>query len=116
MSFTIAQIVTRMSSRTILALGATGNQGGGLVRALAEINEASEAPAVPYRILAHTRSAGSRAAQELTKLRGVEIVEGTYDTLPSLFERYAPIYGVFNSQPPTMQNEVQEGGPDELRI
>ncbi|KAJ7100524.1 NAD(P)-binding protein [Mycena epipterygia] len=59
--------ITQLTSAPLVAVvGATGNQGGSVIKALAESDK-------PYRVRAFTRDATKPAALELVKL-GVEIV------------------------------------------
>jgi uncharacterized protein YbjT (DUF2867 family) len=98
-----------MTTRTILVLGATGNQGGATVRSLVKYNEDAMSTELPYKILAHTRDASTNASRALAALKGVQVVQGGYDALPAIFESCKPIYGVFNSQPPRLENEIELG-------
>ncbi|KAL7410896.1 hypothetical protein BDY24DRAFT_397972 [Mrakia frigida] len=90
-------------SKRILVTGATGKQGGGVVKALVEANSALPASSPnPYTILAVTRTASSAKAQALSKLRGVELIEGNLNDPKDLFAKAAnsggPVYGVFSVQ------------------
>ncbi|KAF4126950.1 Nucleoside-diphosphate-sugar epimerase [Geosmithia morbida] len=58
---------------TILIAGATGNTGQNAVRRLSEKLDGS--PLAGHRILALTRSAKNKTAQELSQLRHVEVLE-----------------------------------------
>ncbi|KAJ7154863.1 NAD(P)-binding protein [Mycena crocata] len=77
-------IVTQTPSAPLVAVvGATGNQGGSVVKALAE-------SALPYRVRAFTRDAAKPAARKLAGLGvevvGVEIVVGNKDAVYKAFD------------------------------
>src|SRR5579863_5535393 len=78
-----------MADKKIIAvLGATGSQGGGLVRAiLADPNGG-------FAVRAITRDVNSDKAKELAKL-GAEVVAGDVDDVESLKKAFAGAYGVF---------------------
>ncbi|MBI3447410.1 MAG: NmrA/HSCARG family protein [Acidobacteria bacterium] len=78
-----------MSSKKIIAVvGATGAQGGGLVRAIcADKNSAFTARAV-------TRDATTEKAKALAKL-GAEVVTASVDDIESLKKAFEGAYGVF---------------------
>lgn len=57
------------SAPLVVVVGSTGNQGGSVIRALADSN-------VPYRIRGLTRDATKKAAQDLSE-KGVEMVSVT---------------------------------------
>jgi uncharacterized protein YbjT (DUF2867 family) len=78
-----------MSERKIIAvLGATGAQGGGLVRAILDD------PKSEFAVRAITRDAGSETAHEF-KRRGAEVVEADLDNPESLTSAFAGAYGVY---------------------
>lgn len=78
-----------MSGKKIIAvIGATGAQGGGLVRAIAADRDG------PFAARAITRNPNSDKAQALAKL-GVEVVAGDTDDAPSLERAFAGAYGAF---------------------
>src|SRR6185436_7630606 len=78
-----------MSSKKIIAVvGATGAQGGGLVRAiLADPNG-------PFTARAITRDVNSDKARELAAL-GVEVVAADIDDLDSVRRAFEGAYGAF---------------------
>src|SRR5579863_815010 len=78
-----------MADKKIIAvLGATGAQGGGLVRAiLADKNGG-------FAVRAITRDVNSDKARELAKA-GAEVVAGDVDDLESLRKAFAGAHGVF---------------------
>jgi uncharacterized protein YbjT (DUF2867 family) len=82
--------------RSILVTGATGRQGGGLIRALLASEDASN-----YKIFALTRNPQSPAALKL-KEKGVAIIQGDYSNVPAIFKneelREQPLWGVFSVQ------------------
>lgn len=78
-----------MSDKQIIAvIGATGAQGGGLVRAIAANTDG------PFTARAITRNPASDKAQALAAL-GVEVVAGDADDAPSLDRAFAGAYGAF---------------------
>ena len=76
-------------TRTILVIGATGNQGGGLVGHLLTSKD--------WHVRGLTRSPQSEKAQALAA-RGVEIVTGDMDDVASLDAAMQGAYGVFSVQ------------------
>lgn len=73
-------------SKIVTVVGATGVQGGSVVRALLENPE--------YSIRAITRNAKSDAAQALAA-RGIEVVEGDINNVESLRAAFAGSYAIF---------------------
>lgn len=74
--------------KTIAVVGATGAQGGGLVRAILE--DAGG----PFQARAVTRDAGSDQARELARL-GAEVVAADVDDAASLERAFAGAHGAF---------------------
>lgn len=91
----------------ILITGATGKQGGSVIKSLLAQN-------APFDILAVTRSAQSAAAQSLARLSPkIRIVEGNLDNPAALFESAkrqteSPIWGVFSVQVPIPESVIFE--------
>ncbi|MGH8633867.1 MAG: NmrA/HSCARG family protein [Burkholderiales bacterium] len=78
-----------MADKKIIAVvGATGNQGGGLVRAI--LADSSGA----FAVRALTRDPESEKAQELAKL-GAEVVQADLDSGPTLRAAFDGAYGAF---------------------
>ena len=78
-----------MSSKKVIAVvGATGAQGGGLVRAIAADPEGG------FSARAITRNANSDKARELAEL-GAEVVEADVDDVASLERAFAGAYGAY---------------------
>lgn len=78
-----------MSDKKVIAvMGATGAQGGGLVRAI--LADAGG----PFRVRAVTRDAGSEKAKALAKL-GTEVVAANADDVESLKKAFAGAHGVY---------------------
>jgi len=78
-----------MTDKKIIAVvGATGSQGGGLVRAILADPEG------PFTVRALTRSADSAAAKEFAA-RGAEVVEADLDDEASLRKAFDGAYGAF---------------------
>src|SRR5687768_11183898 len=78
-----------MADKKIIAVtGATGTQGGGLVRAiLADPNSGFAARAI-------TRDPGKDKSKELASA-GAEVVQGNLDDVESLKKAFAGAYGVY---------------------
>ncbi len=74
--------------KILAVLGATGAQGGGLVRAILAD------PAGGFAVRAITRDPSSNAAQELRRL-GAEVVAGDVDDEKSLERAFAGAHGVY---------------------
>ena len=79
---------TMAEKKLIAVVGATGAQGGGLVRAILED------PASAFTVRALTRNAGSDKAQELARL-GAEVVEADLDDEASVTEAFKGAYGTY---------------------
>ena len=78
-----------MADKKIIAvLGATGAQGGGVVRAI------HVDPASPFRARAVTRNPGSEGARALASV-GAEVVAGDVDDPESLRRAFTGAYGAF---------------------
>ena len=83
-------------SRAILVTGATGKQGGAVVKALLSSDS-------NFHLLAVTRSKDSGAAQKLSLKPRVSLVQGNLDDTEAIFEdakkaTSLPIWGVFSVQ------------------
>jgi uncharacterized protein YbjT (DUF2867 family) len=76
------------AKKVIAVVGATGAQGGGLVRAI--LND----PSGEFAARAVTRDANSPKAQELARL-GAEVVSANVDDVESLKRAFAGAYGAF---------------------
>lgn len=74
--------------RVIAVIGATGAQGGGLVRAI------NSDPQSGFRARAITRDANSEKAKSLAD-SGAEVVEANVDDMNSLLKAFEGAYGVF---------------------
>jgi uncharacterized protein YbjT (DUF2867 family) len=81
-------MITMADKKIIAVLGATGAQGGGLVRAI--LND----PNGGFAARAITRDVNSDKAKELAKL-GAEVVAADIDDAASLERVFAGAYGVF---------------------
>jgi len=77
-----------MSKKIIVVFGATGAQGGGLVRAI--LNDANS----EFAVRAITRDPNSDKAKELTAL-GAEVVAGDVDDPASISRALADAYGAY---------------------
>lgn len=76
------------NEKLIAVVGATGSQGGGLVRAILDD------PNHEFRVRALTRSAGSDKARELAEA-GAEVVEADLDDGPSMRRAFEGADGAF---------------------
>lgn len=83
-------------SRTILVTGATGHQGGGLIKTLLASPEASK-----FRMIAVSRNPQSAAGKALEE-KGVTVIAGDLNDVPGIFKSTEiakqPIWGVFSVQ------------------
>jgi uncharacterized protein YbjT (DUF2867 family) len=78
-----------MENKKIIAVvGATGAQGGGLVRAILDDKEGG------FAVRAITRDANTEKARELAKL-GAEVVEANVDDKESIKKAFAGAYGAY---------------------
>lgn len=78
-----------MSQKTIVVFGATGHQGGAVLRALQQKGS--------WQVRALSRNPASESAQAL-KAQGVEVVKGDMDDDGSLTKAFQGAYGVFSVQ------------------
>ena len=90
------------ADRVVLVTGATGRQGGAVIR-----------HALPkgWKLRALTRNPASHAAQELVR-QGVEVVEGDLEDPPSLDHASRGVYGIYSVQDfwsVGAKREVQQG-------
>lgn len=82
---------------TILVIGATGKQGGALIKNLVQKN-------APFQILAVTRNPQSPSAQKLLKeSKNIKLVQGDSNDPSEIFKNAQqqisePIWGVFSVQ------------------
>lgn len=94
------------NGKTVLVLGATGQQGGSVATAL-------RADGWPVRAL--VRRSGSLAARALHAL-GVDLVPGDMKDLPTLGAAMAGVYGVFSMQPSSGQPGSGISDTDEVQL
>lgn len=88
--------------RRILVTGATGKQGGALIKALT----ASSPHA--FELVALTRNLDSPSAQKLGKQPNVKLLQGDLDDVSAIFRQAgSPFYGVFSVQTP-LDHEKEE--------
>src|SRR6516165_8512665 len=76
------------TNKTVLVTGATGRQGGAVIRYLLR-NE--------WKLRALTRNPNAPAAQELTR-QGVEVMQGDLEDPASLDRAAGGVYGVYSVQ------------------
>ncbi|KAJ9664140.1 hypothetical protein H2198_000358 [Neophaeococcomyces mojaviensis] len=95
--------------RRILVTGATGKQGGAVVKALL-----ANPPPFDHEILALTRKVTSASAQKLSSNPKVKIIQGDLDNVGAVFESAGgpgAVWGVFSMQLPSMK-KLKEGVVD----
>lgn len=90
--------------RRILVAGATGKQGGALIKAL------TSSPNSGFELVALTRNPSSPSAQRLRQQPNVKILQGDLDDIPSIFEKGSPFYGVFSVQTPLQPAKEEAQG------
>jgi uncharacterized protein YbjT (DUF2867 family) len=78
-----------MPDRTILVTGATGHQGGAVLRHLANKG---------FRLRAVTRKPESDAAKKLASIGNTEVVKGDFDEPATIEKALAGVWGVFAVQ------------------
>ncbi|KAJ7634432.1 NAD(P)-binding protein [Roridomyces roridus] len=88
-----------LPSKIVLVMLSTGTQGGGVVKALANVNKKSGRTPGPFVVLAQTRDPTSAKSKALASLPGVQLLRGTPTDPGALFDS-APgqVYGVFSVQ------------------
>jgi uncharacterized protein YbjT (DUF2867 family) len=90
------------TDKTLLITGATGRQGGAVVRHLLPKG---------WKLRALTRDPGSHAARALTQ-KGVEVVQGDLEDAASVVRAAAGVYGIYSVQDfwaVGAKREVQQG-------
>lgn len=95
-----------MAAMRILVTGATGKQGGAVIKAL-------QASSTPFEIVALTRNPDSPSAQKLGS-QGVRTVKGDQDAPDDIFAASGQVDGVFSVQTFTgrgqsVQSEERQG-------
>lgn len=80
--------MSKQDNKVIVVVGATGNQGGGLARAILADAEGD------FAVRALTRNAGSEKAQALAA-RGAEVVEADMNDEEGLAKAFEGAYGAF---------------------
>jgi len=76
------------TDKTVLVTGATGRQGGAVIRHMLPKG---------WKLRALTRNSTSHAAQELAR-QGVEVVQGDLEDPPSLDRAARGVYGIYSVQ------------------
>src|SRR6266478_1936502 len=90
------------ADRTVLVTGATGRQGGAVVRHMLPKG---------WKLRALTRNSSSHAAEELAR-QGVEVVQGDLEDVASLERASRGLYGIYSVQDfwaVGAKREVQQG-------
>lgn len=94
-----------MSTRNILVTGATGKQGGAVVKALL-----AKPPAYDFQILALTRKTTSSAAQALATNPKITLVEGDLRDAGNIFAKIGgvgSVYAVFCVTLPSLNKNTE---------
>lgn len=90
---------------TVLITGATGKQGGSVIKNLLE-------KSAPFKILAVTRDVNSASAKKLTqKSPSITLIQGNLDDPAAIFENVkhqisSPVWGVFSVQVSPQKNNI----------
>lgn len=98
--------MSKMSA--VLITGATGKQGGSLIRSLIARN-------APFEVLAVTRDPISASAQKLKNLSSkIKLIQGDLDNPASIFQNAqrltsASIWGVYSVQVSTLADNAPSG-------
>ncbi|RPD58577.1 NAD-P-binding protein [Lentinus tigrinus ALCF2SS1-7] len=93
------------TKKLILVIGATGAQGIAVIDKLLE--PAADGSPSPYAVRALTRDPSSRRAKQLAE-KGVELVKGAFDDLPSVLAALQGVWGVWNNTDGFTVGEVKE--------
>ncbi|EXJ62252.1 hypothetical protein A1O7_02685 [Cladophialophora yegresii CBS 114405] len=94
-----------MSARKILVSGATGKQGGAVVKALL-----ANPPPFDYEILALTRKTTSKSAKALSSNPKVTLIEGDLEDSAAIFRKaggVGAVWGVFCVTIPNFKGKVE---------
>ncbi|ETI23885.1 hypothetical protein G647_05692 [Cladophialophora carrionii CBS 160.54] len=94
-----------MSVRKILVSGATGKQGGAVVKALL-----ANPPPFDYEILALTRKTTSNSAKTLSSNPKVSLIEGDLEDCAAIFQKaggVGAVWGVFCVTIPNLKSKVE---------
>lgn len=91
--------------RRILVTGATGKQGGSLIKAL------STSSPNTFELVALTRNLDSPSAQRLRQQPNVSLLKGDLDDVSAIFRQGgSPFYGVFSVQTPDDHKKEEAQG------
>jgi uncharacterized protein YbjT (DUF2867 family) len=90
------------SLRSILVTGATGKQGGAVIKSLTD-----SPPASLFKLFALTRNAESSSAKALAAKSNVTIIPGDLNSPEAIFKQTGRVYGVYSVQLPGKEEEVQ---------
>ncbi|KAK5716264.1 hypothetical protein LTR17_016528 [Elasticomyces elasticus] len=92
------------TARKLIVTGATGKQGGALIKALLS------KPSQPFEIYALTRDKSSRSAQALASKPNVHVIQGDFSTPKAIFEQVEKPWGLFSiTMPMDVKKEEAEG-------
>lgn len=98
--------------RRILVTGATGKQGGALIKALSSTTGNDKSG--PFELIALTRNTASASAQRLPQQYNVKLLQGDLDDVSTIFNqittKFGPLYGVFSVQTPLKPHREEAQG------
>jgi uncharacterized protein YbjT (DUF2867 family) len=89
------------SPKTILVTGATGKQGGAVIKNLLASDKASS-----FHIIAVTRDSSSNGARRLAALPGISVITGDFSDCTAIFGQAGPVWGVYSVQINSNDEEV----------
>jgi uncharacterized protein YbjT (DUF2867 family) len=92
------------SSKTIVVIGATGNQGSAVIKSLLAATNAFP----PIKIYAITRDITTSRAKTLGSLPGVTVIAGDLSDCNAIFDKINNVWGVYSVQTNT-DAELQQG-------
>lgn len=91
--------------KRILVTGATGKQGGSLIKALTTSSPSA------FELVALTRNIDSPSAQKLRQQPNVKLLQGDLDDVSAIFHQAgSPFYGVFSVQTPLDHKKEEAQG------
>ncbi|KAK3109644.1 hypothetical protein LTR53_016881 [Teratosphaeriaceae sp. CCFEE 6253] len=92
------------TTRKLLVTGATGKQGGALIRALLS------KPSQPFEIYALTRDKTSRTAQALASKPNVHVIQGDFSDPAAIFQQVGKPWGLFSVTMPMNATKEEAQG------
>ncbi|KAK3065054.1 hypothetical protein LTR53_018297, partial [Teratosphaeriaceae sp. CCFEE 6253] len=92
------------TTRKLLVTGATGKQGGALIRALLS------KPSQPFEIYALTRNKTSGTAQALASKPNVHVIQGDFSDPTAIFKQVEKPWGLFSVTMPMNATKEEAQG------